>query len=113
MLYFLIVLFASLSLWLQGEIYKSFVELFQVATVKPAPYGICNYPSSRAIYAVDLMLKWDADGDGRRIMQPQILEVNYNPDCVRACKYHPDFFNDVFSVLFLEEATGHNVTLLS
>lgn len=97
----------------QEEIYKSFVELFQVATVKPAPYGICNYPSSRAIYAVDLMLKWDADGDGRRIMQPQILEVNYNPDCVRACKYHPDFFNDVFSVLFLEEATGHNVTLLS
>ncbi|XP_078272630.1 tubulin--tyrosine ligase-like protein 12 [Rhinoraja longicauda] len=97
----------------QEEIYKSFVELFQVATAKPAPSGICNYPTSRAIYAVDLMLKWDTDGDGKPVMQPQILEVNYNPDCARACKYHPDFFNDVFNVLFLDEATGHNVTLLS
>ncbi|XP_072123956.1 tubulin--tyrosine ligase-like protein 12 isoform X1 [Mobula birostris] len=97
---------------IEEEIFKSFVELFQVATAKPAPFGIYNYPSSRAIYAIDLMLKWGTNGGGKTIMQPQILEVNYSPDCTRACKYHPSFFNDVFSVLALDEVAGHNVTRL-
>jgi tubulin--tyrosine ligase-like protein 12 len=35
-------------------------------------------------------------------MEPQLLEVNFCPDCVRACRYHPEFFNDVFQALFLE-----------
>ncbi|XP_060695896.1 tubulin--tyrosine ligase-like protein 12 [Hemiscyllium ocellatum] len=96
----------------EEEIHKSFVELFQVATAKDAPFGICNYPSSRAIYAIDLMLKWDTDSDGKPIMQPQILEVNFSPDCARACKYHPSFFNDVFSVLILDDVAGCPVTRL-
>uniref|UniRef100_UPI00398E36F9 tubulin--tyrosine ligase-like protein 12 isoform X1 n=2 Tax=Pristiophorus japonicus TaxID=55135 RepID=UPI00398E36F9 len=102
-------------LWknIEEEIHKSFVELFQVATAKPAPLGICNYPSSRAIYAIDLMLKWDIDSDGKQIMQPQILEVNFSPDCARACKYHPSFFNDIFSVLALDEVADRPVTRLS
>ncbi|XP_069759518.1 tubulin--tyrosine ligase-like protein 12 [Narcine bancroftii] len=98
---------------IEEEIFKSFVELFQLATAKPAPLGVCHYPSSRAMYAIDLMLKWDTDDDGKPIMQPQILEVNFCPDCARACKYHPSFFNDVFSVLALDEMDGHNVTRLS
>ena len=87
---------------------------------------------SRAIYAVDLMLEWEKGAgecrctviyktthriillpriflslthtDGSEsIMQPKILEVNFSPDCVRACKYHPDFYNHVFEALFLEK----------
>lgn len=27
--------------------------------------GLCDYPSSRAIYAIDLMLKWDSHPDGK------------------------------------------------
>lgn len=49
---------------------------------------------------------------GRRAMQPQILEVNFNPDCERACRYHPSFFNDVFSTLYLDEPGGCHVTRL-
>ncbi|XP_053575031.1 tubulin--tyrosine ligase-like protein 12 [Bombina bombina] len=97
---------------IQAELFKSFTELFQVASSKPAPYGICDYQSSRAIYAIDLMLKWATNSDGQRVMQPQILEVNFNPDCARACKYHPTFFNDVFSALFLDETANCHVTTI-
>ncbi|XP_032804901.2 tubulin--tyrosine ligase-like protein 12 isoform X1 [Petromyzon marinus] len=96
----------------QADIFKAFVELFQAAVIKPAPYGIGHYPQSRAFYAIDLMLKWDTDANGDRIMRPQILEVNFNPDCTRACKYHPSFFDDVFSTLFLDESEGRPVTRL-
>ncbi|XP_051016067.1 tubulin--tyrosine ligase-like protein 12 [Acomys russatus] len=49
----------------QAEIFKAFTELFQVACAKPPPMGLCDYPSSRAIYAIDLMLKWDSHPDGK------------------------------------------------
>ncbi|XP_060512126.1 tubulin--tyrosine ligase-like protein 12 [Panthera onca] len=96
----------------QGEIFQAFTELFQAACAKPPPLGLCDYASSRAVYAIDLMLKWDDRPDGRRVMQPQILEVNFNPDCERACRYHPTFFNDVFSTLYLDEPSNCHVSRL-
>ncbi|XP_075409633.1 tubulin--tyrosine ligase-like protein 12 [Tenrec ecaudatus] len=96
----------------QAEIFQAFKELFQAACSRAAPMGLYPYPSSRAVYAIDLMLKWDHRPDGKRVMQPQLLEVNFNPDCERACKYHPTFFNDVCSTLFLDEPSGCHVTFL-
>lgn len=49
---------------------------------------------------------------GQKTMQPLILEVNFNSDCKRACEYYPEFFNDVFSVMFCDETDGHNVAVL-
>uniref|UniRef100_A0A8C1M287 Tubulin tyrosine ligase-like family, member 12 n=1 Tax=Cyprinus carpio TaxID=7962 RepID=A0A8C1M287_CYPCA len=99
-----------LTMLLTADIFKAFSELFQAASSRPAPYGICAYPSSRAIYAIDLMLKWDQMTDGERVMQPQILEVNFCPDCERACRYHPKFYDHMFQTLFLDQKEQCPVT---
>lgn len=41
-----------------------------MACAKPPPLGLCDYPSSRAVYAVDLMLKWDNRPDGEGAPPP-------------------------------------------
>uniref|UniRef100_A0A3Q3W5A8 Tubulin--tyrosine ligase-like protein 12 SET-like domain-containing protein n=1 Tax=Mola mola TaxID=94237 RepID=A0A3Q3W5A8_MOLML len=97
----------------EAELFKALKELFQAATSRPAPYGICPYQSSRAIYAVDLMLKWSKGQNGERIMQPQILELNFSPDCARACLYHPFFYNHMFQTLFLDQPEHCPVTQIA
>lgn len=45
-------------------------------------------------------------------MIPQVLEVNFCADCERACRYHPEFFNYIFSLLFLGDSNGWPVEAL-
>ncbi|KAJ8957629.1 hypothetical protein NQ318_017518 [Aromia moschata] len=73
-------------------------QILESATEEQPPRGIASSPQSRALYAADLMLEWT---EGREI-KPQILEMNFTPDCKRACDYYPDFFNDIFHLLFLD-----------
>ena len=92
----------------QADIFRMFRELFEAACAKDPPAGIAKSPQSRAMYAADLMLSWE---DGK--MQPKLLEVNWGPDCDRACDYYPDYFDNVFSALFLDVEEGQNVTDIS
>ena len=72
------------------------------------PKGICDNYQSRAMYALDLMLDWREE-DNARTIEPMVCEINYMPDCKRACQYHPNFFNDVFNALFLDKLDKTNI----
>lgn len=85
---------------IEKNIFKIFREIFEAATLKPPPCGIPDNKQSRALYAVDLMLTYDHLNSGSDVIQPKILEVNWTPDCKRACEYYPDFYDDIFLLLF-------------
>lgn len=87
----------------EAKIFKMLHELLVAATSMDPPRGIAHSPQSRALYAADIMLSWSVDSDGCRDMQPKLLEVNWSPDCQRACEYYPDFYDNVFGLLFLDE----------
>ncbi|CAH8636899.1 unnamed protein product [Schistosoma rodhaini] len=89
------------------KIHRLLVEIFQVATKYPSPRGLIHNVQSRALYAVDLLLEWRPNEYASSIKKdiyPVVCEVNFSPDCERACLYHPNFFNDIFSCLFLDQS---------
>lgn len=104
----------------EGTIFDMIKEVFACAVAKNPPEGLGHSPQSRALYAIDLMLAWEPETNASvesidtnsRKMQPKICEVNFMPDCERACKYHPFFYNEVFSTLFLDEYEGLHVQRL-
>ncbi|XP_058464830.1 tubulin--tyrosine ligase-like protein 12 [Malaya genurostris] len=85
---------------IEEQICEMLKQMLQGACKLGPPCGIGPSPQSRALYAVDLMLEWSDDGAS---IQPKLLEVNFTPDCQRACEYYPDFFNDIFNLLFLDQ----------
>lgn len=70
-------------------------EVFVAGCAAPPPRGLAHNPQSRALYAADIMLAWNGND-----IQPLILEINYGPDCDRACQYYPEFYDDIFNLLF-------------
>ena len=95
----------------EATIFQMIKGVFEGATQKAPPAGIGHCPQAGAMYATDLMLSWSEDGGVKR-MVPQMLEFNWMPDCERACQYYPEFFNNVFNTLFLDDTQDQNVTLL-
>ncbi|XP_044746437.1 tubulin--tyrosine ligase-like protein 12 [Coccinella septempunctata] len=83
---------------IENKITSMLKQILEKATSCEPPCGIAESPQSRALYAADIILEWDKNFK----MQPKILEINWTPDCKRACEYYPDFFNDIFQLLFLD-----------
>lgn len=82
----------------EDDICKVIKAVFTKATTHDPPRGIAHNPQSRALYAADLMLERSNQGD----IIPKLLEINWTPDCKRACEYYPDFYNDIFNLLFTD-----------
>ncbi|KAK4329348.1 hypothetical protein Pmani_000297 [Petrolisthes manimaculis] len=95
----------------EKKIYSMMHQVFKAAVSQPAPRGLPNNPQCKGFYGIDIMLDWIYK-DGKKVMQPQLLEINFNSDCKRACEYYPEFYNDVFAVMFLDETVGHHVAVL-
>lgn len=83
---------------IEEKIMSMFKSVFEAATMKDPPRSLAHNAQSRSLYAADLMLT-----KKNHEIIPQLLEINWMPDCARACEYYPDFYNDVFSLLFLNE----------
>nr|CAH7742881.1 unnamed protein product [Callosobruchus chinensis] len=75
-------------------------DILVSATSVDPPCGFGESPQSRALYAADIMLEIDEKG----AFVPRILEINFTPDCQRACTYYKDFYNDIFNLLFLDSS---------
>uniref|UniRef100_A0A915HG09 Tubulin--tyrosine ligase-like protein 12 n=1 Tax=Romanomermis culicivorax TaxID=13658 RepID=A0A915HG09_ROMCU len=88
---------------IEEEIHKVIKSTFEVATKHGPPKGLADLAQSRAMYGLDLMLKWSTNSQKEKYVQPVIIEVNYMPDCERACQYYPNFADVVFKTLFLED----------
>lgn len=87
---------------IEKKIFSMISELLLAATSKDPPCGIGKSPQSRALYAIDLMLSWHEEYFGT-VVQPKMLEINWMPDCARACEYYPEFYNNIFSCMFLNK----------
>ncbi|ORY99370.1 tubulin-tyrosine ligase family-domain-containing protein [Syncephalastrum racemosum] len=79
----------------QKDINRAMKDVLTAAATQPEPLGLVpkEEPSYDAfsIYGFDVMLTHD--------YKPVILEVNFSPDCTRACEYDPNFVNNIFSVV--------------
>nr|CAI5838496.1 unnamed protein product [Callosobruchus analis] len=80
------------------KIIEMLKDILVSATIVDPPCGFGESRQSRALYAADIMLEIDEKGD----FVPRILEINFTPDCQRACTYYKDFYNDIFNLLFLD-----------
>lgn len=82
---------------IENTICEMLKEVLIGATMKQPPCGIAANHQSRGLYAADIILQHDDNGK----IQPKLLEMNFVPDCKRACEYYPEFYNDIFKLLFL------------
>ncbi|KAI9497822.1 tubulin-tyrosine ligase family-domain-containing protein [Zychaea mexicana] len=77
----------------QNDINGAIKDVFLAAASEQQPLGLIDNSASPSyesfgMYGVDVLLNNE--------YRPIIVEINFSPDCTRACKYDPQFVNNVF-----------------
>ncbi|KAF7729632.1 hypothetical protein EC973_004005 [Apophysomyces ossiformis] len=79
----------------QADINDAMKDVLSAAATQTQPLGLLpeKAPSYDAfsVYGFDVMLTDD--------FKPIIVEVNFSPDCTRACQYDPEFVNNIFGLV--------------
>ncbi|KAI9251244.1 tubulin-tyrosine ligase family-domain-containing protein [Sporodiniella umbellata] len=79
----------------QQDIHQVMKDALNAAVMQTHPLGLAGgqpiEADTFAVYGFDIMLTSD--------FKPVILEINFAPDCTRACQYDPQFVNNLFSVI--------------
>ena len=114
---------------LQPAIDKVIVELFQSVerTVHieqhQHPSGVELHPNScwslkqpnmcpsRAMYGIDVIISEEVGYDGHQRYKPNVLEVQFGPDCAKAIEYQPSFWYNILSDLYLD-STLYSTSLI-
>lgn len=88
----------------EDVVYPKLRHMFREVLLAVEPDDV-PHQRFRGSYGVDVMIQEELDPVSGIVtaLQPVLLEITFSPDCHRACKYHPHFFNDVFQTLFLGE----------
>ncbi|CAF1448631.1 unnamed protein product [Rotaria sp. Silwood1] len=95
---------------IEKRIFEIFQEVFQCATIEEPPFGFGSCLSSRALYTADVILEYKNHNNN---IQPKLLEINFSPDCHRACTSYPTFYNQIFNVLFRDLTDDKDIVDIS
>lgn len=89
---------------LDAQTMRAIRELFELSTEK-FPFSAINHnTASSALYQVDVLLSWT--NQHYKALPPvrsNIIEVNLNPDCKFIAEKFPNFYNELFELMFLDE----------
>ncbi|KAL3994111.1 Tubulin-tyrosine ligase family protein [Acanthocheilonema viteae] len=88
---------------IQKKINEVIKDVIKTVSRESPPRGIAPNAQSRAMYGIDIMLKWDSDDLATRKICVSFIEGNFMPDCDRACKFYADFADTAFKALFTDE----------
>ncbi|VDK89451.1 unnamed protein product [Litomosoides sigmodontis] len=94
---------------IQEKINEVIKDVIKTVSREKPPRGIAPNAQSRAMYGMDIMLKWDSDDHATRKVCVSFIEGNSMPDYDRACKFYADFADAAFTALFTDE----NITDIS